>query len=67
MGFQPDLKSSEPIDIPYGVASALGRLQWLWAELTGHPPQLTHGEVGVFREEWACDSARAARRSNTPF
>jgi farnesol dehydrogenase len=47
--------------IPYGVASALGRAQWLWAELTGQPPQLTHGEVGVFREEWACDSARAVR------
>jgi farnesol dehydrogenase len=47
--------------IPYGVASVLGRAQWLWAEATGHPPQLTHGEVGVFREEWACDSARAGR------
>ena len=47
--------------IPYGVASVLGRLQWLWAELTGHPPQLTHGEVGVFREEWACDSSKAER------
>jgi NAD+-dependent farnesol dehydrogenase len=47
--------------VPYGVASAIGRAQWLWAELTGHPPQLTHGEVGVFREEWACDSSRAAR------
>jgi len=47
--------------IPYGVASALGRAQWLWAETTGHPPQLTHGEVGVFREEWACDSTRAER------
>ncbi len=47
--------------IPYGVASAIGRAQWLWAETTGHPPQLTHGEVGVFREEWACDSARAER------
>jgi len=47
--------------IPYGIASALGRAQWVWAELTGHPPQLTHGEVGVFREEWACDSARAER------
>ncbi len=46
--------------IPYAVASAVGRAQWLWAELTGHPPQLTHGEVGVFRQEWACDSARAA-------
>jgi farnesol dehydrogenase len=47
--------------IPYGAASVLGRAQWLWAELTGHPPQLTHGEVGVFREEWACDSTRAER------
>jgi farnesol dehydrogenase len=47
--------------IPYGLATAIGRAQWLWAELTGHPPQLTHGEVGVFREEWACDSARAVR------
>lgn len=45
--------------IPYGLASVIGRAQWLWAELTGHPPQLTQGEVGVFREEWACDSTRA--------
>jgi farnesol dehydrogenase len=48
--------------LPYGVATALGRLQWLWAEATGHAPQLTHGEVGVFREHWACDSARAVER-----
>jgi len=47
--------------IPYGAASVLGWLQWLWAETTGHPPQLTHGEVGVFREEWACDSSKAER------
>jgi farnesol dehydrogenase len=47
--------------IPYAAASALGWLQWLWAETTGHPPQLTRGEVGVFREEWACDSSRAER------
>jgi farnesol dehydrogenase len=47
--------------IPYTLASAVGRAQWLWAELTGHPPQLTHSEVGVFREEWACDSTRAVR------
>jgi farnesol dehydrogenase len=49
------------LHIPYGVASVLGRLQWLWAELTGHPPQLTDGEVGVFREEWACDGSKAER------
>jgi NAD+-dependent farnesol dehydrogenase len=47
--------------IPYALATAIGRAQWLWAELTGHLPQLTHGEVGVFREEWACDSSRAVR------
>jgi farnesol dehydrogenase len=48
--------------LPYAVASALGRAQWLWAELTGHQPQLTHGEVGVFREHWACDSTKAVER-----
>jgi len=47
--------------IPYGVASLVGRLQWLWAELTGYPPRLTHGEVAFFREEWACDSGQAER------
>jgi farnesol dehydrogenase len=48
--------------LPYGVASAIGRAQWLWAEATGHVPQLTHGEVGVFREHWACDSSKAQER-----
>lgn len=47
--------------IPYGAATALGALQWLWAELTGHPPQITHREVGVFREHWAYSSAKAER------
>jgi farnesol dehydrogenase len=54
-------KAPPRLRIPYGVATALGRAQWLWAELTGHPPQLTHGEVFVFREEWACDSSKAVR------
>ena len=54
-------KAPPRLRIPYAVASAVGRAQWLWAELTGHPPQLTHGEVFVFREEWACDSAKAVR------
>ena len=48
--------------LPYAAATAVGRLQWLWAELTGKLPQLTAGEVGVFREHWACDSRRAAAR-----
>jgi farnesol dehydrogenase len=54
-------KAPPRLRIPYPLASALGRAQWLWAELTGHPPQLTHGEVFVFREEWACDSTKAVR------
>jgi NAD+-dependent farnesol dehydrogenase len=54
-------KAPPRLHIPYAAASVLGRLQWLWAETTGHPPQLTHGEVGVFREEWACDGSKAER------
>ena len=47
--------------IPYAVASLLGRSLWAWAELTGHPPLLTHEVVGVFREHWAYSSAKAER------
>jgi farnesol dehydrogenase len=47
--------------IPYAAATALGGLMFLWAELTGHPPELTHREVGVFREHWAYSSAKAER------
>ena len=47
--------------IPYGVASLLGRTLWAWAELTGHPPELTHEVVDVFREHWAYSSAKAER------
>ncbi len=47
--------------IPYGAAKALGLALWTWAELTGHPPLLTHNEVGVFREHWAYLSAKAER------
>jgi NAD+-dependent farnesol dehydrogenase len=45
--------------IPYAAASALGFGMWAWAELTGHPPQLTHEVVNVFREHWAYSSAKA--------
>jgi len=47
--------------IPYPVASALGYTLVGWAELTGHPPLLTHEVVGVFREHWAYSSAKAER------
>ncbi|HET7294748.1 MAG TPA: NAD-dependent epimerase/dehydratase family protein [Vicinamibacteria bacterium] len=45
--------------IPYAAASALGFCLWTWAELTGHPPQFTHREVGVFRHHWAYTSKKA--------
>jgi len=47
--------------IPYAAASLLGYGMWSWAELTGHPPQLTHEVVNVFREHWAYSSAKAER------
>jgi farnesol dehydrogenase len=47
--------------IPYAGAAALGYALYLWAELTGLPPQLTHEVVGVFREHWSYSSARAER------
>ena len=45
--------------IPYAVAGALGLVLYGWAELTGHPPLLTHEVVDVFRAHWAYDSAKA--------
>jgi NAD+-dependent farnesol dehydrogenase len=47
--------------LPYAAAAAVGLAQLAWAELTGHPPQLTHREVAVFREHWAYSSAKAGR------
>jgi farnesol dehydrogenase len=47
--------------LPFPVASAVGRGMWIWAELTGLSPQMTQGEVGVFREHWAYSSAKAER------
>lgn len=47
--------------IPYATASLLGFALYLWAELTGRPPALTHEVVAVFREHWAYSSAKAGR------
>ena len=47
--------------IPYAAATVLGYTLVGWAELTGHPPLLTHEVVGVFREHWAYSSAKAER------
>jgi farnesol dehydrogenase len=52
-------KPAPRVHIPYTAAAALGFLLFLWAELTGHPPQFTHREIRVFREHWAYSSAKA--------
>jgi NAD+-dependent farnesol dehydrogenase len=49
------------LHIPYAVASTLGRLLWIWADVTGHPPMLTHGVVDVFKQHWAYTSKKAER------
>lgn len=49
------------VHIPYAAATLLGLALLGWAELTGHPPLLTHQVVNVFREHWAYTSAKAER------
>jgi farnesol dehydrogenase len=49
------------LHIPYAAATLLGLSLLGWAELTGHPPLLTHQVVGVFKEHWAYTSAKAER------
>jgi farnesol dehydrogenase len=45
--------------LPFPAAWLGGYLLYLWAELTGRPPLLTHEVVDVFREHWAYSSAKA--------
>lgn len=47
--------------IPYAAAWLSGFSLFLWAEMTGAEPQLTHQVVNVFREHWAFSSAKAER------
>jgi farnesol dehydrogenase len=50
-----------PRKLPYGVARMVGRAMWLWADLTGQPPDLTHQAVGIFEKHWAYRSQKATR------
>jgi farnesol dehydrogenase len=54
-------KAPPRFHLPFAAARLLGHGMRLWAELTGLPPQMTAGEVGVFREHWAYSSAKAER------
>lgn len=50
-----------PRKLPYGVSRMVGRALWLWADMTGKPPDLTHQAVGIFEKHWAYRSDKAVR------
>lgn len=50
-----------PRRLPYGIARMVGRAMWLWADITGKPPDLTHQAVGIFEKHWAYRSDKANR------
>ena len=47
--------------VPYRAGQAMGRLPRGGARITGVPPALSDGEVGVHRHERACSSTQAER------
>jgi farnesol dehydrogenase len=50
-----------PRKLPYGLSRAVGRAMWMWADMTGKPPDLTHQAVGVFENDWAYRSGKAIK------
>lgn len=49
-----------PRKLPFGLARIIGRGMWMWAEITGKMPDLTHEAVGIFEKNWAYRSGKAA-------
>ena len=50
-----------PRKLPYGLSRLVGRAMWLWADMTGKAPDLTHQAVGIFEKNWAYRSDKAIR------
>lgn len=50
-----------PRNLPYGLSRVVGRAMWLWADITGKMPDLTHQAVGIFENNWAYRSDKAVR------
>ena len=48
-----------PRRLPYGLSRLAGRAMWIWAEVTGKTPDLTHQAVGIFEKDWAYRSDKA--------
>ena len=50
-----------PRRLPFGLARVVGRAMWIWADLTGKMPDLTHQAVSIFEKNWAYRSDKATR------
>ena len=50
-----------PRRLPYSLSRVVGRMMWVWADVTGKPPDLTHQAVGIFEKDWAYRSDKAVR------
>ena len=48
-----------PRKLPYALSRLVGRVLWVWADLTGKAPDLTHHAVGIFEKHWAYRSDKA--------
>ena len=48
-----------PRKLPFAVSRAIGRAMWLWADITGKMPDLTHQAVSIFEKHWAYKSDKA--------
>ena len=54
-------RNLSPRRLPFGLARLVGRAMWIWADITGKMPDLTHQAVGIFEKNWAYRSDKAAR------
>jgi farnesol dehydrogenase len=54
-------RNLSPRRLPFGLARMVGRAMWIWADVTGKMPELTHQAVGIFEKNWAYRSDKAVR------
>lgn len=50
-----------PRKLPFTLARITGYFMWLWADITGKMPELTHEAVALFEKHWAYRSDKAVR------
>jgi NAD+-dependent farnesol dehydrogenase len=50
-----------PRKLPYALSRVVGRAMWLWADVTGKAPDLTHEAVGIFEKHWAYRSDKSMK------